>query len=365
LAIVVFAAIILGLGLFYLTRSKKEKGGTWFQFFSKGKEEGFSIREMEQLRQLGVSCGIDDPASIFNSERQLEICIRTLVRAVRMSEEKNDPSVQSFLSKLFDFCKKLEMEASDIKVRIKSSRQMSEGQAVRILVPGTGVFKSEVIKNTGSYLMVSRPVNNKTTGSLQWNGTAISIYFWRDNDAGYVFDTQVADEVFSKGIASLKVEQCDSLFRTQKRKSLRIKYKKPAFLYLAGRGGTSSMPEKKPGINCLMEDLSDKGCAFRIKGQANVGMCLKVQFAVNKTPVCMSGTVRSVDFSEETNMSLVRMEANPLPIEMRNRILGEVFRMLPEEDEEELPFRILEKETETVSPAQEDSSSLEFQEGNA
>jgi hypothetical protein len=36
--------------------------------------------------------------------------------------------------------------------------------------------------------------------------------------------------------------------------------------------------------------------------------------------------------------------------------------MLPEEDEEELPFRILEKETETVSPAQEDSSSLEFQE---
>jgi hypothetical protein len=210
--------------------------------------------------------------------------------------------------------------------------------------------------------MVSRPVNNKTTGSLQWNGASISIYFWRNDDAGYVFDTQVVDEVFSRGIAALKIEQCDSLFRTQKRKSLRIKFRKPAFLYLTESEGVSHTPERKPGLNCMLEDISDKGCAFRVKGQANVGMCLKVQFAVNKVPVCMSGTVRSVDFSEETNMSMVRMEANPLPAEMRNRILSEVFRMLPEEDEEELPFRVLEKETVSADSEGEKTSSLGFRE---
>ena len=45
----------------------------------------------------------------------------------------------------------------------------------------------------------------------------------------------------------------------------------------------------------------------------------------------------------------MRMEADPLPIAVRNLILCEVFHMQPEEDEDELPFRMLEEEADGVS----------------
>jgi hypothetical protein len=62
-------------------------------------------------------------------------------------------------------------------------------------------------------------------------------------------------------------------------------------------------------------------------------------------PVCISGTVRYLDYHEDTNKSLLHAEADPMPLETRNHILGEVFGMLPEEDDE-LPFRVLDEEAE-------------------
>jgi len=66
----------------------------------------------------------------------------------------------------------------------------------------------------------------------------------------------------------------------------------------------------------------------------------------------MPATVRSVEYNQVSNTSLVRMEADPLPIATRNHILCEVFNMLPEDDEDELPFRVLEEEADVMSPRQ-------------
>ena len=340
--------VVALVGIIYLTRSNREKSGNWIQFFAKGKEAGFTIKDMEQLRRLVASCHIKDPVTIFKSQKQFETIIRSMVNTVRLSGERNDPVTQHFLSKLFDYFKKIEMQSSENKSRISNSRQISEGQYLRILVAGTGVYKSEVVKNFGNYLTISRPVNNKNAASMQWTGVKISVYFWREEDAGYVFDTEVIDEVFSKGISSLKVEHNDALFRTQKRKSLRVKFHKPAFLYVINDGDHPHRLEKLPGLRCMLEDISDTGCAFRVYGQASVGLRLKLQFSLDKIPICMPATVRSIEYNQETNISLVRMEADPLPIGTRNHILCEVFDMLPEDDEDELPFRVLEEEADGV-----------------
>ncbi|MCL2196638.1 MAG: PilZ domain-containing protein [Treponema sp.] len=339
--------LIFALGcVFLVMHFSKERSGNWIQFFAKGKEAGFTIKDMEQLRRIVATCQISDPVLIFKSQKQFEIVIRSMVNAIRLSGEENDPANQYFLSKLFDYYKKIEMQAIDTKTRITNSRQISEGQTLRILVAGTGVYKSEVVKNFGNYLTIARPSNSKSPSSMQWNGLKISVYFWREDDAGYVFDTEVIDEVFSKGISSLKVEHNDSLFRTQKRKSMRIKYQKAAFLYLVNDGDNPHRLEKSAGLRCMLDDISDSGCAFKVLGQAHVGLRLKLQFSLDKAPVCMPGTVRSVDYFHDGNMSLVHMESDTLPFGVRNKILCEVFKMLPEEDEEELPFRVLEDETE-------------------
>ncbi|MCL2441428.1 MAG: PilZ domain-containing protein [Treponema sp.] len=327
----------------------RQASGNWIQFFAKGKEAGFTIKDMEQLRKLVAAAQIKDPVAIFKSQKQFELIIRSMVNTVRLSGERGDPTVQYFLSKLFDYFKKIEMEVSENKARISNSRQISEGQPLRVLVAGTGVYKSEVVKNFGNYLTIARPVNSKNSASMQWHGVKISVYFWREDDAGYVFDTEVIDEVFSKGISSLKVEHNESLFRTQKRKSLRVKFCRPAFLYLVDDNDNPHKLEKSAGLMCMLEDISDTGCAFKINGQAAVGLRLKVQFSLDRIPICMPATVRSVEYSQETDTSLVRMEADPLPIGTRNHILCEVFDLLPEDDEDELPFRVLEEEADAAS----------------
>ena len=344
--------LIFALGcIFLVMHFSKERSGNWIQFFAKGKEAGFTIKDMEQLRRLVANCQIGDPVSIFKSQKQFETVIRSVVNAVRLSGEQEEISTQIFLAKLFDYYKKIEMQVNDNKTRITNSRQISEGQTLRVLVAGTGVYKSEVVKNFGNYITISRPSNSKSQSSMEWNGLKISIYFWREDDAGYVFDTEVVDEVFSKGISSLKVEHNNSLFRTQRRKSMRIKIQKAAFLYLIGDGDNPHRLEKSAGLRCVLDDISDSGCAFKVLGQAQVGLRLKLQFSMDKAPICMPGTVRSVDYFQDGNMSLVHMESDTLPFGVRNKILCEVFNMLPEEDEEELPFRVLEEEADNASAA--------------
>ena len=360
-----FIAGVVLLCAFFFTRPKTEKpGGSWFQFFSKGKEAGFSIRELEQIRRLIANCNIEDPVSIFTSLRNLEICIKSVVNEVRMSGESNSPGIQDFLSRLFDYRKQIEMKNAEKKSTITDSRQISEGQALRVLVPGSGVFKSELIKNVGNYLTISRPVNPKISSSMQWNGLKISIYFWREDDAGYVFDTEVIDEVFSRGISSLKVEHNDAMFRTQKRKSLRAKLHKAAFVYMVNDIDPHRM-EKAPGLRCMLEDISDKGCAFTVMGQAVAGLRIKVQFSLDKIPICIPGTVRSVDYNEADNTSLIHMEADNLPLAVRNHILCEVFNMLPDDDEDELPLRVMEEKPDVeVSTAKENDDSMQFLEAS-
>jgi hypothetical protein len=188
-----------------------------------------------------------------------------------------------------------------------------------------------------------RPVRAKMPANISWNGLKLSVYFWREEDAGYMFDSEVQGEVFSREGASLKISHGDSLFRTQKRKSVRVKIHKAANLYLLDGNGHSDSIERKPGITCYLEDLSDTGCSALIGGKFAAGLRVKIQFVLTNIPVYFSGTIRSAEYREEVDRSLLHIEADPMTCEMRNHVLGKVFGMLPDEPdegEEALPFTI-------------------------
>jgi c-di-GMP-binding flagellar brake protein YcgR len=335
---------VLAVVFLAVLHSGKGKGGNWVQFYAKGKEAGFSFKEIEILRQLAMQCHLEFPNSLFESLTQLDKCIRFLVRSAKTSGESGN---QAFLSRLYDYRQKVELNKSPAANGITDSRQISESQVLRVLVEGRGVFKSQVIKNSSQFLTIARPVNSKNASPVSWAKLKISIYFWREDDAGYVFDTEVLDEVFSLGVPSVKITHADSLFRTQKRKSIRVKMQKAAFLYLVSSDEAPHKTAANPGLKCLLEDISDTGCAVTVGGRADAGLRVKVQFALNNVALCMSGTVRSIRYNEITDRSILHIEAEPLPVEIRNRVLGEVFGMQPpEENEDELPFSILDDDME-------------------
>jgi c-di-GMP-binding flagellar brake protein YcgR len=335
----VFAVFFFVMSLFdkKAGRNKKNSG---LQFYAKGKDLGFSFKEIELLRRLAVKSNIEDPTALFWSQNQMDACIRSLIQSARLAGTEQNQDIQGFLSKLYDYRKKLEFEKPRLKSGLNSTRQIGESQNLRILVAGTGVFQSLLIKNASQYITIARPVSKKTLQSFSWSGQRLSVYFWRDDDAGYVFDTDVKDEVYFKGRPALQIAHSDNLLRTQKRKSIRMKTANAAFLYLLDRE-VSDTAEVVPGFKCILNDISDTGCSLAIGGKASVGLRVKVQFVLDTAPLVLCGTVRSVDYNADANRSVLHIEADPLPTDTRNAILGEIFGM--REDDEELPFRITEE----------------------
>ena len=313
------------------------------QFLSKSKEAGFNVREAEVLRRLATQSGFSDPISILTSQEHLDMCIRLLIQEAKASGRESDQEIHGFLSKLYDYRKRIDIDGPEKKA-LSNTRQIQNGQPLQIRVSCEGTFKSQLVKNAGGYMTISRPVNSANGSMKSWRGARISVYFWKEDDAGYVFDTEVQDEVYSLGIVSLKISHSFALSRVQKRKSVRVKMNAPAFLYLVGEGEALHKIESSPGLKCILEDLSDTGYAVTVGGRAGDGLRVKAQFELNNAAVCVSGTVRSAMYRDSTDRSVLRIEADPLPSDTRNQILGKVFGTAEEYDEIDLSFRRLEDE---------------------
>ncbi len=320
----------MGLLAFLLGGGKGTNRINWVRFYAKGKDEGFSLREIELLRKIAVKAEMEDPTALFWSVKQLDECIKNIIRKSRVTGDEHSLETQDFLAKLYEYRKKIEFDQPRYRKGLKNSRGISEHQRLRILVDGTGVFESRVVRNSDRYLSIQKPLSAHIPRDFPWKGKRLAAYFWRRDDAGYVFDTVVLDESASGGSSLLHLSHSDSLFRAQKRRSVRAKMRTPAFLYLPNDDSYPEMVESGPGMRCILEDLSEDGCAITVGGKAAAGMKVKVQFMIGGDAIAFSGIVKSVNYDGEANRSLLHVEAVPLSIPTRNRILSEVFGVNPD-----------------------------------
>ncbi|MDR3123167.1 MAG: PilZ domain-containing protein [Treponema sp.] len=295
------------------------------QFMAQGKAAGFSPAEIGRLKALALQSGKLNPLSLFQSPELMDYCIQALARTMRVSGDR-DSALQNLIAQLYECRKKV--EAEEPKRGLISSRDIETGQNLRVVADSV-IYRSQVIKNTPQYILAARPLNSELRSAPAWQGRKISVYFWKEEDAGYVFDCEVLDEVVFKGAAAIQVGHSDALSRTQKRRSLRVKTHKSTYLYLLSDAAASDTLETKPGLKCFVEDLSDTGCAVTIGGKASKGLRVKLQFELDKKPFTMSGTVRSVEYNGETNRSLLHIQADPLGKEARNAIFAEMFSAMP------------------------------------
>jgi c-di-GMP-binding flagellar brake protein YcgR len=316
----------LGILVLFLNRPQKDPAAlSWGQFRAQGRAAGFSFVEISRLKMMAQQSGKLNPPSLFQSAELMEYCIRSLARTMRTGGGGN-PADQNFIAKLYECRKKIEAEGP--KRGLISSHEIEAGQNLRV-VADSAIYRSQVIKNTDQYILATRPVNPELRSAPVWLGRRISVYFWKEEDAGYVFDCKVLDEALFKGVMAIQISHSKDLFRTQKRRSLRVKTHKSTYLYLLNDAAPSDTLETKPGLKCFVEDLSDTGCAVTIGGRASKGLRVKLQFELNKKPFTMSGTVRSVDYNEEANRSLLHIEADPLNQAAKKAIFAEMFDAAP------------------------------------
>ncbi len=328
LLLMVIVLLVLALSLLL----QGDKRFSVFEFYSRGKELGFSLGECRLIRETLTLAGIKDPVAVFWSIRDLDQCIRAFTKRFKAEGKDKDRVTIAFMEKLYDYRKKLEFDLPRHKTGIMSSRSIRPNQRVKVLVQGVGVFGSTVVDSNDRYLVVSMPVGARLPPGFQWKGARVSIYFWRQEDAGYVFDAYVLEDLRIRNIPVLQIGHSESLLRTQKRKSLRMRSRVPSYLYLLKRlEGAYEKPERVPGMKCVVQDLSEDGAAVLIGGKAKVGLLVKVQFWIGNDQMVLSGTVRGADYVAEKNQSVLHIEAIKPSARMRNLIRSHVYNLRSED----------------------------------
>jgi hypothetical protein len=94
--------------------------------------------------------------------------------------------------------------------------------------------------------------------------------------------------------------------------------------------------ETHNGYRCLIEDISECGALIRIGGKGAQNVRIKLQFNIQNKLILMVGIVRTVEFNEEQNQSLLHFECTHIETSMRNEVLKFVYNMLPQSEKEVL-----------------------------
>ncbi len=319
-----------------------EKGATvkeFMRFLVSGLDSGFTIGQISFLWKIGTLSELEDRTSLFWSLPALDRCTSEILRKAKQIGIENDEETQTLLSKLYSYRTKIGLEQAKKKHGLDSTREITEGQRVRILLRGVGVFSSKVVKNTSQSITLDYPVGGPglSATSIDWMNKSLSVYFWRHDDAGYVFDTVVVSDPMASGRALINVSHSSALLRSQKRRSIRVKCSIYAQMYLVKQGDPLlGVLEPEPGMKCLLEDISEDGAMVIIGGKAAKGMRIKLQFTLNEVLIIMVGTVRAVEYNNDANQSRIHFESEELNPRMKNAILAFVYNVLPEEQKEEL-----------------------------
>jgi c-di-GMP-binding flagellar brake protein YcgR len=332
--IVIVLLVVLILILIAGASTLAARGGKRYsllEYYLKAADAGLSVREARQLSDAAALAGLADVTNVLWSPRDLDRAISVLL--AKLKEEGQDKSREgiSLTDKVYSLRKGLEFEQPRFKYGIKSSRHMSQGQRVRVLVYGVGVYNATVIDNNSRYLVLSYPTGGRLPKDWVWKGKKVSIYFWRHEDAGYVFDSFVIEDLRIRNVPVLHVSHSEALLRTQKRRSVRVRSRIPAYLYVVKRiEGAYEKPERIPGLRAQLQDLSEDGASVAIGGKAVAGIKVKLQFALGDRSIVMSGTAKSIDYDAEKNRSVIHIEAVTPSPRTRNAIRSYVYGIAAE-----------------------------------
>jgi c-di-GMP-binding flagellar brake protein YcgR len=323
--------IVLAVAAFLIIRRSTGKSFPWIQFYTKGKESGFSLKEIGLLRRVAVDNKLENPTALFWSIKQLDRSIKATILRFRSEGREQEPGPVAFVSKLYEFRKRVEFSLPKWKTGLKSTRNIAPNTRLTISLPGAGTYYSTVVENLRRYLAISYPHGPKLPPGFSWRGEKINVYFWRVDDAGYFFQAKVLEDYIDKNYPILHIGHSDGLIRSQKRRSVRADVNKQARLYpLRNVNQVDETFEQNPGLRCRIVNVSEDGAAILIGGRAKVGLSVKFQFQLGGEPIVMNGVVKGVNYDQKKNQSVLHIEAVAVSPFIRNNILAFVYNIFSE-----------------------------------
>jgi c-di-GMP-binding flagellar brake protein YcgR len=187
-------------------------------FKTLGISVGLIPEEIKMLLNLVVNNNIKAPYTCFTNIKVLDGILKKGFHEINHKEELEDTDRDQKIAMLFEIKAKIEANSKS-NAGISSTHLVEVGQKMILFIKGKGYYYLKVLRNTHQSLLVEL-MSEKITRRLLAKGEYLKVYFWREGDAGYIFESSVISQ--QENVRSFEIKHSDHLLRTQKRKYRRI-----------------------------------------------------------------------------------------------------------------------------------------------
>ena len=326
------------------------------RFFTEGKDRGFLFSNLLLLWRTASYVGLEDKSRLFWSVAALDECIRFIARQV---ENKLDTDVsqkmQLLLNKLYDYRTKIELEEVQKKRRLESTHEIYIGQICIIFVPRETTVYGKLTANTKDRLVFALyDASADRAEKVNWQNKAIKVYFWKQNDAGYVFTSEAVKARKIDDRIEIYVRHSKKMVRTQKRKSVRASCDIEGLMFPLRTGDPyNSDYETQGGVKSNVKDISEDGAMFFVRGKAAKGIRMKLQFTLKNTEIVMCGKIVRFIYDQPSNKSRVHFQCEFLDQKMKNVILSYIYNIAVDDNTEFIKNILDEENNASLNNGQE------------
>nr|WP_314779859.1 PilZ domain-containing protein [uncultured Treponema sp.] len=326
------------------------------RFFTEGKDRGFLFSNLLLLWRTASYVGLEDKSRLFWSVAALDECIRFIARQV---ENKLDTDVsqkmQLLLNKLYDYRTKIELEEVQKKRRLESTHEIYIGQICIIFVPRETTVYGKLTANTKDRLVFALyDASADRAEKVNWQNKAIKVYFWKQNDAGYVFTSEAVKAKKIDDRIEIYVRHSKKMVRTQKRKSVRASCDIEGLMFPLRTGDPyNSDYETQGGVKSNVKDISEDGAMFFVRGKAAKGIRMKLQFTLKNTEIVMCGKIVRFIYDQPSNKSRVHFQCEFLDQKMKNVILSYIYNIAVDDNTEFIKNILDEENNASLNNGQE------------
>jgi c-di-GMP-binding flagellar brake protein YcgR len=337
---VIVIVVILAFVAFYVLRLRGGKERfPWYDFYSKGRREGFSFKEIGFLKNIVIQNRVEKPQSIFWSTKQLDRCLRPAILKINADEEMTPGYKLEMIDKLLDLRTKAEFNLPRYKKKIRDTLSLLPRQKLVVSEENYGSFTSWIVEITRKNIVITYPTGQKAAETLVWTGKKIKVYFWRTDDAGYEFETKVLEQITHEEFPLLYISHTSSLQRKQSRRSARVEVNIRAQFspveVAKTPGGSKAFIAKRAYMGKII-DLSEGGCCMLAGRLLKKNDRLKLDFELTaEKRIVALGVIVSVGKTGDERVRKLNIMFVKMSRQARQHILLYVYNIFGEREEED------------------------------
>ena len=333
--ILVIVVIVIGIGLFIAARrggsgSRKKGGGTsgagWHSFNQMAKLRGLNKDEAALLRKLVVTYKISKPSLIFTSMNILDSCIQRQVRKLSLQEIRGE-SKEDLINRYYRLRNKV-VRNRDVR-GLSTTRAVPIGARMRVAVQNYGQYSVQVNQNEEDFLGINIPV--LPPGKfVPWNKKKVKCFYWKEEDASYVFETKVIDVIVTDEIQSICLKHVDTIARSQKRlyprKSVRLPVYFSRVRVVAEGGKKKAIVDRRDTHWGTIIDISVGGLSIETAIPVNRNNFIRVEFELREDYKMVAfGKVKRIEKNTARNTWVMHIQFTKIEKKDRNEIFSVLY----------------------------------------